>query len=247
MSRPRPQRVASPQRYGRGSVVLAEKTPDVEPIPARPGDSRVQRETEAIMVALLADRLGFPLAPRRIDLGDRRRVEIDAATDDLSVLCEASAHQGPPKPAQKNKVLTDAFKLAFVAKALGRLSRLILLPSDEPAAAPSRGRELARRCPRGVRRGGRGRRLARGRARAHPRRAGQAVPLTRPRPLQTCDYWSAPRARTVTRAGASAGKRSAARRGFDPAAPARRVYSSSFLMSSMALRRVFASAAITLA
>ncbi len=118
---------------------MSDRPPDVEPIPAPPGDSHVQREAEAVMVALLADRIGLPLAPRRIDLGDRRRVEIDAATDDLSVLCEAWAHQGPPKPAQKNKVLTDAFKLAFVAKALGRSPRLILLLSDEAAAAPFRG------------------------------------------------------------------------------------------------------------
>lgn len=119
---------------------MSDKPPDVEPIAAPPGDSRVQREAEAVMVALLADRLRLPLAPRRIDFGERRRVEIDAATEDLSVLCEAWAHQGPPKPAQKNKVLTDAFKLAFVAKAIGGSPRLILLLSDEAAAAPFRGR-----------------------------------------------------------------------------------------------------------
>lgn len=92
------------------------------------------------MVALLADELGIPLAPRRIDLDDGRRVEIDAAAADLSVLCEAWAHQGTPKSAQRNKVLTDAFKLAFTAKATGGTPRLILLLSDEAAAAPFRGR-----------------------------------------------------------------------------------------------------------
>jgi hypothetical protein len=92
------------------------------------------------MVALLADELGVPLAPRRIDLGEGRRVEIDAASEDLEILCEAWAHQGAPKSAQRNKVLTDAFKLAFTAQAVGGSHRLILLLSDEEAAAPFRGR-----------------------------------------------------------------------------------------------------------
>jgi hypothetical protein len=92
------------------------------------------------MVALLADRLGVELVSRRIDLGDGSRVELDAASDDLTVLCEAWAHQGRPKPAQKNKVITDAFKLAFVGRVVGGKPRLVLLLSDEAAAAPFRGR-----------------------------------------------------------------------------------------------------------
>lgn len=108
----------------------------VETLPKPPGDSREQRDAEAVMVAGLAERLGVPLAPRRIVLPDGGRVEIDAAAEDLSVLCEAWAHQGRPKAAQRNKVLTDAFKLAFVAKTLGTSTRLILLLSDPLAAAP---------------------------------------------------------------------------------------------------------------
>ena len=83
-------------------------------------------KAKAVMVALLADELGLPLAPRRIDLANGRRVEIDAATEDLSVLVEALAHQRPPEAAQRNKVVTDAFKLAFVARVLGTEPRLIL-------------------------------------------------------------------------------------------------------------------------
>jgi hypothetical protein len=50
-----------------------------EPLPTPPGDSREQREAETIMVALLADRLRVPLGPRRIYLGEGRRVEIDGS------------------------------------------------------------------------------------------------------------------------------------------------------------------------
>ena len=110
-----------------------------EPLPAPPGDSREQRDAEAVMVALLSDELGVPLAPRRIELPAGGRVEIDAASGDLTILCEAWAHQGAPKSAQRNKVLTDAFKLAFVARTLGGPHRLIILLSDEAAAAPFRG------------------------------------------------------------------------------------------------------------
>jgi hypothetical protein len=119
---------------------MTDDVHEVAPLPSPPGDSREQRDAEAVMVALLADELGVPLAPRRIDLADGRRVEIDAATEDLSVLAEAWAHQGAPKAAQRNKVVTDAFKLAFVAHVLANTPRLILLLSDEAAAAPFRGK-----------------------------------------------------------------------------------------------------------
>lgn len=105
-----------------------------------PGDSQEQREAEAVMVARLAERLSMPLAPRRIPLPDGGRVEVDAVTEDGSLLCEAWAHQGPPKPAQRNKVLADALKLVFVARVLATSPRLILLFSDQAAAAPFIGR-----------------------------------------------------------------------------------------------------------
>jgi hypothetical protein len=115
----------------------------VEPLAVPPGDSREQRDAEAVMVALLSDALGVPLAPRRIDLAEGRRVEIDAASEDLSLLAEAWAHQGPPKAAQRNKVITDAFKLVFIARLAETPPRLILLLSDDAAAAPFRGKSWA--------------------------------------------------------------------------------------------------------
>jgi len=105
-----------------------------EPVaPAPAGDSREQREAEPVMVAALAAELGLQLAPRRIPLPDGSHVQVDAASDDLSVLCEAWAHQGPPKSAQRNKVIVDAFKLSHVAHVLGTSPRVILLFSDEEA------------------------------------------------------------------------------------------------------------------
>ena len=108
--------------------------PPIAPPPA--GDSREQREAEPVMVAERSAELGVVLAPREIRLSDGSCVKVDGASEDLSVLCEAWAHQGPPKSAQRNKVIVDAFKLSHVARSLGTSPRLILLFSDGAACAP---------------------------------------------------------------------------------------------------------------
>jgi hypothetical protein len=105
----------------------------VEALPAPPGDSREHRDAESLMVAALSKRLGVALAPRRLELADGSRLEFDAAADDLSVLVEAWAHQGKVKAAQRNKVLTDALKRAYVARSAAPQARLILLFSDAAA------------------------------------------------------------------------------------------------------------------
>lgn len=113
--------------------------PSIEP-ELRPGSSREQREAEAVMIASLAAALNTPLAPRRLMLPDGSRIELDGASEDLTVLVEAWAHQGPPKAAQTSKIAKDALKLALAARILGGLRQLVLLFSDEAAAAPFNGR-----------------------------------------------------------------------------------------------------------
>ncbi|MEU8110849.1 hypothetical protein [Micromonospora sp. NPDC048947] len=98
------------------------------------GDSAVQRHAESVMLELLGVRLGCALGPRRFMLEDGSRVEVDGADENLTVLVEAWAHQGPPKSAQKHKVLADAFRLMFVASSLPTSPRLVLCLSDPEAA-----------------------------------------------------------------------------------------------------------------
>ena len=86
------------------------------------------------MLELLGERMGVVLRPRRIALDGGVRVEIDGADEALSVLVEAWAHQGPPKVAQKHKVLADAFKLLHVAATLPVVPRLVLCLCDPEAA-----------------------------------------------------------------------------------------------------------------
>jgi len=103
------------------------------------GDSAEQRRAERLMLDLLERQLSCRLErPWRRSLPGGGRLEVDGGTDDPNnrLLVEAWAHQGPPKPAQRAKVLTDAFKLSFAATLLDRRPRLLLLFSDKEAAAP---------------------------------------------------------------------------------------------------------------
>ncbi|WP_054569747.1 hypothetical protein [Frankia sp. R43] len=100
------------------------------------GDSQVQRDAETEAVALLSARVGVPLIPTRVLLADGSRVEIDAANLGEQVIAEIWAHQGSPKPAQRNKVLTDALKLVYVEAERGGRWRKILCFTDEQARAP---------------------------------------------------------------------------------------------------------------
>jgi hypothetical protein len=99
-----------------------------------PGHSQEQRWAERVMLELVGERFGVALTPRVISLPDGVRVEIDGVSDDFSILVEAWAHQGPPKSAQKHKVLSDTLKLLYVASTLETLPRLALCLSDPLAA-----------------------------------------------------------------------------------------------------------------
>lgn len=114
--------------------------------PARPGatavgavpagDSAEQRGAERVMLDLLGSRLGLELNPATIAVPSGERVQVDGADGSRTVLAECWAHQGPPKSAQKHKVLADAFKLAWIATTIDPRPQLILCLSDPLAAAP---------------------------------------------------------------------------------------------------------------
>lgn len=101
-----------------------------------PGSSREQRDAERVMLDLLSQQLGCVLNPARLAVPSGERVEVDGADADLSVLVECWAHQGPPKSAQRHKVLADAFKLTWISTTMYPRPRLILCLSDPLAAAP---------------------------------------------------------------------------------------------------------------
>jgi hypothetical protein len=100
------------------------------------GSSREQRDAERVMLDLLSCQLGQQLDPATICVPTGERVEVDGADAARTVLVECWAHQGPPKSAQRHKVLADAFKLAWISSTLYPRPDLVLCLSDPQAAAP---------------------------------------------------------------------------------------------------------------
>lgn len=92
------------------------------------------------MLRLFGERLGVLLAKRKFALPEGGWLEVDGANDLPPILCEAWAHQGQAKSAQKHKLMTDAVKLLYVSKFMPSPPRLILLFADEAAAAHLRGK-----------------------------------------------------------------------------------------------------------
>jgi hypothetical protein len=87
------------------------------------------------MLDRLGEDLGLALGPAVIKVPSGERVEVDGADPELTVLVECWAHQGRTKPAQRNKVLTDALKLHWIGTTRYPRPRLILCLSDPAAAA----------------------------------------------------------------------------------------------------------------
>ena len=75
--------------------------------PLSPGDSAEQRETEVLLVNLLAEKLGVRLVKKRIDLPGGGWLEVDGASDSPPIICEAWAHVGTAKVAQKHSTCAD--------------------------------------------------------------------------------------------------------------------------------------------
>ena len=106
----------------------------------QPGDSAEQRLAEPEMLAALGERLGVTLRKRTIKCPGGSRLDIDGASEEPLILCEAYAHQGSLKSAQTNKVVADALRLLLAEKILGTPARKIILFADEDAAKSVAGR-----------------------------------------------------------------------------------------------------------
>lgn len=117
-----------------GASVPTAVTADEIPL----GSSREQREAERVMLDLLGAELGVELNPAVLIGDGGTRVAVDGADPGRTVLTECWAHHGVPKSAQRHKVLSDAFKLAWLGDRLRPRPRLILCMADPEAAAPFR-------------------------------------------------------------------------------------------------------------
>lgn len=97
-------------------------------------DSKDQRDAEAVIRDLAAVRLGIPLAKKKIELSPATRVEIDAASEDESVLVEIFARQGALKGGQVKKVAQDALKLITLKRERPDAKLYLVFASPEAAA-----------------------------------------------------------------------------------------------------------------
>lgn len=79
------------------------------------------------------------LEKRRFRIPEGGWFEVDGHSESPPILCEAWAHIGPVKSAQKNKVMADAFKLLYASQFVDGQYRRILLFADQAAAEHFRG------------------------------------------------------------------------------------------------------------
>ncbi|MBF4608956.1 hypothetical protein [Curtobacterium sp. VKM Ac-1393] len=76
--------------------------------------------------------LGLVLRPRTVVL-DRARVEVEGIDDADRVVVQLVANQGAYKPAWRNKVMADLFKLLWLRQSVPGVERAVLVVA-EPAA-----------------------------------------------------------------------------------------------------------------
>jgi len=101
----------------------------------QPGISQEQQEAEKWLIDRLSKQLGVCLAKKRLYPIGKSWLELDGYSKNPLIVCEAWAHIGLPKSAQKNKVMADALKLLYVKDFLKENGRCILLFGDEQAAS----------------------------------------------------------------------------------------------------------------
>lgn len=97
-------------------------------------DSKDQRTAEAVIRNLMALELGVTLEKTTIKLSPTTRVEIDAASEDESVLVEIFARQGSLKGGQVKKVAQDALKLITLKRERPDAKLYLAFASAEAAA-----------------------------------------------------------------------------------------------------------------
>jgi hypothetical protein len=111
------------------------------------GDSIEQRNVEKWMIHDYSKKHEVILTnKKRLDFENGSWIELDGYCESPLILCEAWAHIGSPKSAQKHKVMTDAFKLLYANAHIKGNSKLILLFADKEAALFFQGKNWMAQC-----------------------------------------------------------------------------------------------------
>ncbi|MFI7497669.1 hypothetical protein ACIBVL_03990 [Streptomyces sp. NPDC049687] len=85
---------------------------------------------ERRMLLALGDRLGTSLRPKPLMLPDGSRVEVEGIDAARRVLVQLVSNQGAYKPAYRNKVMADMFKLLWLRDSVPTAERTVLLVTE---------------------------------------------------------------------------------------------------------------------
>jgi hypothetical protein len=85
---------------------------------------------ERRMLLALGDRIGTPLRPKPLMLPDGSRVEVEGIDAACRVLVQLVGNQGAYKPAYRNKVMADMFKLLWLRESVPTAERAVLLVTE---------------------------------------------------------------------------------------------------------------------
>lgn len=98
-----------------------------------PSDSTVQQNMESLIIKVLEDKLGLirgSLLSKRIPVGSTF-VEFDGYSKEELIMCEVYAHIGELKGNQPDKAISDAMKMIFAEKVIGKSFRKIFAICDQ--------------------------------------------------------------------------------------------------------------------
>lgn len=99
-----------------------------------PSDSNPQQIAEHEIIQKVSLLYKVQLEKRKLSIGTKQMIEIDGFNETNKVLCEAFAHIGELKPAQKNKVMADILKMLLIEKIYGGDWKKIIAFADNKTA-----------------------------------------------------------------------------------------------------------------
>jgi hypothetical protein len=85
---------------------------------------------ERRMLLALGDRLGTAIRPKPLMLPDGNRVEVEGIDAAGRLLVQLVSNQGAYKPAYRNKVMADMFKLLWLRDSVPTAERAVLLVTE---------------------------------------------------------------------------------------------------------------------
>lgn len=88
---------------------------------------------ERAMISALGERLGVVLRPRLLTLSRNSRVEVEGIDADNTIVVQLAANHGAYKPAFRNKVMADMFKLIWLRDSVPSAHRAILVVTEVTA------------------------------------------------------------------------------------------------------------------